>query len=175
MADVTVIGRGARVRGRLNGSGDLEIQGHVDGDVVVDGEVTVDAHGLVGASVSGRRLVVRGAVKGDLSADESIALESGARVVGDVKAPRVAIAPGALVRGYVQTAGIDGARGKARAAAKPIAAPAKSQPKIVPAAAKSAPKMTLAGGRPPRPLPKGPPPPVVPVLKKGAKAALKKK
>ena len=172
MADVTVIGRGARVRGRLNGSGDLEIQGHVDGDVTVDGEVTVDTHGLVGASLSGRRLVVRGAVKGDLSADESISLESGARVVGDVKAPRVAIAPGALVRGYVQTAGIEGARKGARPAAKAVAAPAKSAPRVVAAPAKSAPKMTLAGARP---LPKGPPPPVVPVLKKGAKAALKKK
>lgn len=102
-ADVTVIGRGTRVRGRVSGAVSLEILGHVDGDVSVDGDVTVDAQGLVSANVSARRLVVRGAVKGDLTGEEAVLLEEGARVVGDVRAPRVAIAPGALVRCYVQT------------------------------------------------------------------------
>ena len=106
------------MRGRVTGSGDLEIQGRVDGDVSVTGELTIDSHGLVGSNVNGRRLVIRGAVKGDLQADESIALEGGARVVGDVRAPRVAIAPGALVRGYVQTAGASGG-GASRSKARP--------------------------------------------------------
>src|SRR5208283_3194431 len=90
----SVIGRAARVRGRVTGAVDLEVQGYVEGEISVGGDVTVDTGGMVGASVHGRRLVVRGAVKGDLTADEAILLEDGARVVGDVRAPRVAIAPG---------------------------------------------------------------------------------
>ena len=66
MADVTVIGRGARVRGRITGASDLEIHGHVEGEVEVDGEVTVEADGLVASNLTARRIVVRGAVKGDL-------------------------------------------------------------------------------------------------------------
>src|ERR1700691_5445979 len=108
-SNLSVIGRTARVRGRVTGAVDLEIQGYVEGEISVSGDVTVDSGGMVGASVHGRRLVVRGAVKGDLTADEAILLEDGARVVGDVRAPRVAIAPGALVRGFVDT----GANGEA--------------------------------------------------------------
>src|ERR1700722_256033 len=102
-ANVSVIGRTTRIRGRVSGAVDLEVQGFVDGEIAVSGDVTVDAHGLVGASVHARRLVVRGAVKGDLTGEEAVVLEDGARVVGDVRAPRVTIAPGALVRGYVET------------------------------------------------------------------------
>src|SRR5580692_11196141 len=107
-ANVTVIGRTTRVRGRLTGSGDLEVQGFVEGEIAVGGDVTIDPQGMVGASVRGRKLVVRGAVKGDLVGDEAVLLEEGARVVGDIRAPRVAIAQGALVRGYVQTGEGDG-------------------------------------------------------------------
>ncbi len=101
--NVTIIGRVTRVRGRLTGAADLEVQGFVEGEIAVSGDVTIDTTGMVGAGVRGRRLVVRGAVKGDLVGEEAVLLEEGSRVVGDVRAPRVAIAPGALVRGYVET------------------------------------------------------------------------
>ncbi len=64
--NASVIGRTTKVRGRVTGAVDLHVEGFVDGEIAVSGDVTVDAHGLVGASVQGRRLVVRGAVKGDL-------------------------------------------------------------------------------------------------------------
>src|ERR1700749_3748169 len=102
-SNVSVIGRTTRVRGRVTGAVDLEVQGFVEGEIAVLGDVTIDTPAMVGAGVRGRRLFVRGAVKGDLVGEESISLEQGARVVGDVRAPRIAIAPGALVRGYVQT------------------------------------------------------------------------
>src|SRR4051812_11508384 len=103
--EVTIIGRGARVRGRITGSATLEILGLVDGEIQVDGDLTVGDSGMVASDLSGRRVVVRGAVKGNVTGEESVHLEEGAKVVGDVKAPRIAIAPGALVRGHVQTAG----------------------------------------------------------------------
>ena len=86
-AKVSVIGRSTRIHGRVTGVGDVEVQGFVEGEVAVSGDVTVDAHGMVGAGVRGRRLVVRGAVKGDLVGEEAVLLEEGARVVGDIRAP----------------------------------------------------------------------------------------
>jgi cytoskeletal protein CcmA (bactofilin family) len=123
---VTVIGKSTRVRGRVQGPGDVEVQGFVDGEIAVTGDVTVAQHGMVGAGIKGRRLVVRGAVKGDLVGDEAVLLEDGARVVGDVHAPRVAIAVGALVRGFVETGEGASAPRAARAttAARPVERPA---------------------------------------------------
>jgi len=185
-AHPSVIGRTTRVRGRITGDVDLDVQGFVDGEIAVGGDVTIDAHGMVGGGVRGRRLVVRGAVKGDLHGEEAIALEDGARVVGDVRAPRVAIAPGALVRGFVETGegGAPARTSRAQSAARPAAAPAKVAPPAVkthagPAASsKPAQKAASAshGGNNAAPAgPRRPPPPVVPALKKARGQIAKKK
>ncbi len=186
-ANASIIGRTTRVRGRVTGAVDLHVEGFVDGEIAVSGDVTVDAHGLVGASVQGRRLVVRGAVKGDLLGEEAVVLEDGARVVGDVRAPRVAIAAGALVRGYVETGEGNGAPARAsrrEAAARP--APSAPQVRVAPApsrpAAKPAPAVHVAGGGGSannsshgRAAARRPPPPVVPALKKAKGQIAKKK
>jgi len=185
----TVIGRETRIRARVTGGQDFEIHGHLEGELTVGGEVNVGETATIAADVRGRRIVVRGAIKGDLSADEAIVLEEGARVVGDVRAPRVAIAQGALVRGYVETGNAGEAPRKAASTAArvlptPIHRPAPAAAKPAPKAAAKAPapppppskpaakgkpgaRMSLAGGKAP--------PPVVPSLKKGTKAALTKK
>ncbi len=185
--NVTVIGRATRIRGRVTGGGDLEIQGFVDGEVAVGGDVTVAAPGIVGANVRGRRLLVRGAVKGDLVGDESVFLEQGARVVGDVRAPRVAIAPGALVRGHVQTG--DGDRPSPRAV-RPQTAVRPASPAMTAVAAATAkavvmapPKIVAKASPPPARVapspavsgPRRPPPPVVPALRSGKGQIAKKK
>jgi cytoskeletal protein CcmA (bactofilin family) len=192
-ANESIIGRTTRVRGRVTGAVDLLVLGFVDGEIAVSGDVTVDAHGLVGASVQGRRLVVRGAVKGDLLGEEAVVLEDGARVVGDVRAPRVAIAAGALVRGYVETGEGNGAaarvsRGEAAArpaahAARPAAPARVAAPPPPKPAGKPAPAVHVAGGggsannsgHGARAAARRPPPPVVPALKKAKGQIAKKK
>jgi len=186
-SNVTIIGKTTRVRGRVHGPGDLEVQGFVDGEIVVTGDVTVALHGMVGAGIRGRRVVVRGAVKGDLVGDEAVLLEDGARVVGDVHAPRVAIGPGALVRGYVETG--EGGAAPARTArvqpaVRPAVAPAavSHTPERAPAVVASKPAAAKAVEPPARAAPaaasnsgpRRPPPLVVPVLK-GAKGQIAKK
>lgn len=201
----SAIGRGTFVRGRVTGEGDLEIGGRVAGDVVIRGEVTVDTTGLVASNIEAIRIVVRGAVKGDLTADETIHIEDGARVVGDLRAPRIAIGGSALVRGHVQTGNAGPARARAAVATASRPQTTKAQepaqaarrkeepppPRAVPAPPPR-PKAAAAPPKAPPPVAKapannkpaqrpslaariGPPAPIVPVLKKGTKAMQKKK
>jgi len=185
-SNVTIIGRATRVRGRLTGAADLDVQGFVEGEIAVSGDVTIDATGMVGAGVQGRKLVVRGAVKGDLVGEEAVLLEEGARVVGDVRAPRVAIAPGALVRGYVQTGQARAPRAQATtSAAKPAAtrvpAPAAARgaataPAAVRVASASGTAATTAPGKAQGAgAARRPPPPIVPALKKAKGQIAKRK
>jgi len=157
--DVATIGRGTVVRGRITGAANLEILGRVEGEVEVDGDVVLDARGLAAASLSGRRVTIRGAVRGDLVATESIVLEDGARVVGDVRAPRVAIATGALVRGYVQTGDAPAASSTARA--RPAASAATPRAANVSATA-SAPRTPPRAAPAPVPSPAARPAPSAP-------------
>jgi len=184
----TLIGSGTFVRGRVTGTGDLEIAGRIEGEVSCTGDVTVESTGLVGAGISARRIVVRGAVKGDLVAEDAVVLEAGARVVGDLRAPRIAIAPGGLVRGHVQTGGAGAARPRAshataaratHAAPKAAAKAAPPTPRVVPVVrvAPVARVVEVASKKQSGPATRrvGPPAPVVPVLKKGTKATQKKR
>src|SRR5262245_49494662 len=102
---LSVIGPATAVRGDVRGDGDLEILGRVEGSVIVSGELTIGEGALVKSDVRARRVIVRGAVRGNVSADELLILEAGARVLGDLGAPQVGIRPGGLVKGHVSTSG----------------------------------------------------------------------
>jgi len=101
----SVIGRGTVVRGNVRGSGSLEILGRVEGDVSVTGEVVLGEESAVRGSVTGSHITVSGAVQGDVRGSEAVLLERGARVVGDLTAPRIGVMTGALVKGVVRTDG----------------------------------------------------------------------
>jgi len=172
MADVTVVGQGIFLRGSIRGEGDLEIRGRIEGDVEVGGEVTIADGALIKADVTARRITVRGAVACNLTGEEGVRLEEGARVVGDVRGASIGISEGALLRGNVQTGNAGEAKGR-RGAAK---AQARPEPRKAAAPAQVArngsPRRGAAAESEERP---GPPPPVVPALKKGARAALRKR
>jgi cytoskeletal protein CcmA (bactofilin family) len=105
MAENSVIGAETVVSGHVRGSGSLEILGRVEGDITLTGAVVVGASGRVRGNISAAQLTISGQVQGDLRGTELVLVERGARVAGDIASPRIGIAPGALVRGHVQTDG----------------------------------------------------------------------
>lgn len=189
MANASTIGRGTVVRGSVRGDGDLDIHGRVEGSVELGGELLIGEAALIKSDVSARRVVVRGAVAGSVSGHESVVLESGARVVGDLHAPSIGIRPGALVRGNVSTGGPAPARAAARAhPAGRAVAPAREAPAAIakpraPAVAARPPAAAAAAkgnsgtrdGSPAHEAPAKPPPPVLPAIRKGTKAQLRRK
>ena len=79
MADKTVISAGTTLRGLVRGGGHLTIDGSVFGEIDLTGDVLIGEGALVKASVRATRIVVRGAISGDLYATDSVSLEDGAR------------------------------------------------------------------------------------------------
>src|SRR5687767_7138827 len=102
MATASIIAQSTTVRGNVRGPGSIEIRGKVEGDVEVEGDVAVAENGAVNGNISGAQIIVAGQVAGDLRGTEAVMLERGARVVGDLVAPRIGVADGALVRGGVK-------------------------------------------------------------------------
>jgi cytoskeletal protein CcmA (bactofilin family) len=103
MADSeAIIGQGTFIRGNLRGDGDLNVAGRIEGAIEVRGEVVFEGTSIIQAEVTADRIVVRGALAGDLHAQDSIVLEEGCRVAGDLQAPRIRIDQGALYRGRIE-------------------------------------------------------------------------
>ena len=113
--DVVNIGKSVVIKGELNGSEDLTIEGQVEGKIELKEHVlTVGPNGKIKAQVFAKAVIVLGEVHGNVTASEKVDIRDGGSVDGDLVAPRVAIAEGAHFRGSV-----DMQRKGAQPAAKP--------------------------------------------------------
>jgi cytoskeletal protein CcmA (bactofilin family) len=126
--DVVHIGKSVVIKGELNGSEDLTIEGHVEGKIELrDHVLTIGPNGKIRASVFAKSVIVVGDVVGNITCSEKVDLRDNGSVDGDIIAPRVAIAEGAHFRGSVdmKKAAAAGAKPEVKAAEPPKAEPPK--------------------------------------------------
>lgn len=100
--DVVNIGKSVVIKGELNGSEDLTVEGYVDGTIELKEHVlTIGPHGRIKAEIFAKAVVVLGKVNGNVTASEKVDIRDNGSVEGNIVAPRVAIAEGAHFRGSV--------------------------------------------------------------------------
>jgi cytoskeletal protein CcmA (bactofilin family) len=105
MAAGSVIGQSTVIRGNVSGEGSLDLLGRVQGDVTMGGDVIIGEQARIDGKLTGAQVSVSGTIVGDIRGTDCVLIETGARVVGDLSAPRIGIGEGALVRGHVRTDG----------------------------------------------------------------------
>ena len=81
----------------------LRIDGPAKGAIEHTGTVIVGRNGAVTGNLSATLIIVEGQVEGDLGATQALRVMASARIVGDLCAPRVAVARGASLRGRITT------------------------------------------------------------------------
>jgi cytoskeletal protein CcmA (bactofilin family) len=124
--DVVNIGKSVVIKGELNGSEDLTIEGQVDGKIELREHVlTIGSNGKIKAQVFAKSIIVLGEVVGNITASEKVDIRDDGSVDGDITSPKVAIAEGAHFRGS-----IDMQRGP-----RPAARPGEARPPQAAAAA----------------------------------------
>jgi len=118
--DIVNIGKSVVIKGELNGSEDLTIEGHVEGTIQLkDNVLTIGPNGKIKASIFAKSVIVLGEVTGNVTASDKVDIRDNGSVDGDLIAPRVAIAEGAHFRGSVDMQRKGGAA--AVQPAKPVA------------------------------------------------------
>ena len=122
--DIVNIGKSVVIKGELNGSEDLTIEGHVEGTIQLrDHVLTIGPNGRIKAQVFAKAVIVLGEVTGNVTASDKVDIRDNGSVDGDIVSPRVAIAEGAHFRGSV-----DMQRKAAPAQPQPSAKAAQTQP-----------------------------------------------
>lgn len=107
MDELTIIAEQTVVSGRVAGSGDLTVEGRVDGSVeLTDATLTIAESGVVTGDVQAQQVILAGQVQGTVAAAERVELTSTARAEADITSPLVAMADGALLSGEL-TVGVD--------------------------------------------------------------------
>jgi cytoskeletal protein CcmA (bactofilin family) len=115
------IGRSVVIKGELDGSEDLTIEGHVEGKIELrDHTLTIGANGRIKAQVFAKIVIVLGELVGNIAASERVEIRESGSVDGDIISPRVAIAEGSHFRGSIDMQRKGPAPERAAAAASPV-------------------------------------------------------
>jgi cytoskeletal protein CcmA (bactofilin family) len=128
--DIVNIGKSVVIKGELNGSEDLTIEGHVEGTIQLrDHVLTIGPNGKIKAQVFAKSVIVLGEVTGNVTASDKVDIRDNGSVDGDIVSPRVAIAEGAHFRGSVDMQRKPGAQQpQAAKPAQTVAAAPAAQP-----------------------------------------------
>ena len=100
MADTT-LGPELVIDGNLQSDASIRVDGRILGRVDCKASVELGPGSAVKSDVHGQRVSVAGSVACNVSAQERVDLLAGAKLTGDVRAPRLTIADGATFRGKV--------------------------------------------------------------------------
>lgn len=94
------VGHGTSLTGETVFQSMLRVDGHLVGSISSDsGTLIIGANGQVDANISVANATINGAVNGDISATEKIQLGRTARIIGNIKTPRLTIEEGAVLEG----------------------------------------------------------------------------
>jgi cytoskeletal protein CcmA (bactofilin family) len=127
--DIVNIGKSVVIKGELNGSEDLTIEGYVEGTIQLKEHVlTIGPNGRIKAQVFAKSVIVLGEVTGNVTATDKVDIRDNGSVDGDIVSPRVAIAEGAHFRGAVDMQRKGGATPAAKTDGKPASTPAAAAP-----------------------------------------------
>ncbi len=96
------IGQSVQIKGELSAQEDLIIDGKIDGKILVHNHhLTIGPNGHITAEVHAKSVQINGAVTGNITADDKVEISPSGSVLGDITAPRVALADGSNFKGHI--------------------------------------------------------------------------
>src|SRR5437762_2232859 len=86
------------VKGEITGDEDVVVEGSVEGQIRITRDLRVGANGSVKATVEAQAIIVSGELIGDCTATSRVEIQSTGRLTGNIRAPKIVIAEGAMFR-----------------------------------------------------------------------------
>jgi cytoskeletal protein CcmA (bactofilin family) len=119
------MGQSIAIKGELNGAEDLTLEGRLEGRISLPNNVlTVGTNAQINAEVVAKTVIVLGQLVGNVTASEKFDLRAGGSMQGNLHAPRIAMADGAVFGGKIEMPQAKGSNLVVMPAAeKPAAAP----------------------------------------------------
>ncbi|MDR2494478.1 MAG: polymer-forming cytoskeletal protein, partial [Spirochaetaceae bacterium] len=75
------------------------IRGRLSGEIIAHGLLMIDTDAVVAATINAPQVIVRGLVRGNITASDKIELTSGGKVIGNVHTPVMSMESGCLFNG----------------------------------------------------------------------------
>ena len=93
------LGQGSRVTGTLVFTGQVELDGYVEGELQSQDRLVVGESAVINARIVGTDVLIKGTVTGDISASKRLVLKKPAKVVGNISSTCISIEEGVTFEG----------------------------------------------------------------------------
>jgi cytoskeletal protein CcmA (bactofilin family) len=101
--EMAYIGKSLLIKGEVSGSEPIHIEGRVEGSISLPGgHVSVGREGVVTSSVQAGEVIVRGTLRGNVTASDRVEIHRGGNLVGKVVTRRISIEDGAQMQGTIE-------------------------------------------------------------------------
>ncbi len=100
----TLIGQNTQVKGDINFSGLMNLDGHVEGAIIAANEndtLVISESGSIKGTVKAGNLIVNGKIEGDITASGKIEVASQARIEGNIHYVSIEMEIGSQVNGQL--------------------------------------------------------------------------
>ena len=98
-AGTCVIAAKTVIKGEITGDEDVVVDGNVEGQIRITRDLRVGAGGVVKATVEAASIIVSGEIIGDCLATSRVEIQATGKLTGNIRAPKIVIAEGAMFRG----------------------------------------------------------------------------
>ncbi|MCX7940830.1 MAG: polymer-forming cytoskeletal protein [Endomicrobia bacterium] len=96
----TIIGENTVFQGTIKSKGSVRVDGRLEGNIIEASQVIVGIKGFVQGDITAHSVIIGGKVTGNITALESIELQPGAQLLGDIHTSSLAIGEGAIFEGH---------------------------------------------------------------------------
>jgi cytoskeletal protein CcmA (bactofilin family) len=101
----TILSADIEFNGTLNFEKSFLIRGKMSGNIIAKGLLVIDEDAVVEANIQAGRVVIRGQVKGNVTAAEKVELTVSGKLIGNVTAPEIFMETGCIFNGLCTMTG----------------------------------------------------------------------
>lgn len=101
-ASKNTLGADVEIKGNLKFSGELTLEGKLEGEIHTDGLLNLGDSAVVTGNINVQTVVVRGKVNGNINAKDKIEIKAKAEVFGDIRASKLVVEEGVTFVGRTE-------------------------------------------------------------------------
>ena len=98
-AAINLISNGTEITGDVRSTGDIRIDGALNGNLNTKGKVVIGPTGKVNGEVNCKNSEVSGLVEGRIIVNQLLILKVASKIIGDIVTSKLSIEPGAIFTG----------------------------------------------------------------------------
>jgi cytoskeletal protein CcmA (bactofilin family) len=98
-AAINLISNGTEITGNIASTGDIRIDGYLNGNLNTKGKVVIGPSGRVKGEVVCKNLEVSGTIDGKVAVENLLNLKASSKINGEIATSRLSIEPGAKFTG----------------------------------------------------------------------------